>query len=101
MATKKSGAATQAELENLVADLRDVLARKELDSVPEISRLRERLDEGVQALRERAGQVAHDAAERARDAVHRADSYAHDEPWRVAAMAAVAGALVGYILGRR
>ena len=33
---RKSAATTQAELENLIADLRDVLARKEMDVVPEI-----------------------------------------------------------------
>lgn len=98
---RKSAATVQAELENLVADLRDVLSRKELDAVPEISRLRERLEDGVHAARERASQAAHDAAERARDAAHRADSYAHDEPWRVAGVAAAVGAVFGYMLGRR
>lgn len=101
MPRKSAAAHAQAELESLVADLRDVLSRKELDAVPEISRLRERLEDGVAAVRERASLAAHDAAERARDAAHRADNYAHDEPWRVAGIAAAVGAVFGFILGRR
>lgn len=99
---RKSAAATaQAELEDLVADLRDVLGRKELDVVPEISKLRERLEDGLYKARERARDAAHDAAERARDAAHRADNYAHDEPWRVAGVALAIGTMLGYMLGRR
>ncbi|GLS14273.1 DUF883 family protein [Hydrogenophaga electricum] len=98
---RKSAAASQTELENLIADLRDVLARKELDVLPEISSLRERLEDGVHTVRERASQVAHDAAEHARDAAHRVDTYAHDEPWRVASVALAVGAVFGFLIGRR
>lgn len=98
---RKSAAATQTELENLIADLRDVLARKELDVVPEITSLRERLDDGVRVASERASQVAHEATERAREAAQRADAYAHDEPWRVAGVALAVGAVLGFLMAKR
>lgn len=92
---------TQSELEKLVSDLRGLLANKDLDSVPEIRQLRQRLDEGMHSVRESAVRAAQDAARQAKEAALAADRYAHDEPWRVAGAAMAVGALVGFLLGRR
>ena len=89
------------ELEKLVSDLRGLLASKNLDSLPEIKQLRQRLDDGVQSARESAVRAAQDAARQAKDAAQAADRYAHDEPWRVAGAALAVGALVGFLLSRR
>ena len=91
----------QADLENLVSDLRGLLAAKELDAVPQIQQLRQRLDDGISNARASAVRAAQEAARQARDAAYAADRYAHDEPWRVAGAALAVGALVGFMLGRR
>ena len=91
----------QADLENLVSDLRGLLAAKELDAVPQIQQLRQRLDDGNSNARDSAVRAAQEAARQARDAAYAADRYAHDEPWRVAGAALAVGALVGFMLGRR
>jgi ElaB/YqjD/DUF883 family membrane-anchored ribosome-binding protein len=82
---------SQGELEKLVTDLKGLLANKNLDAVPEIKLLRQRLDDGMQTARDSAVRAAQDAADR----------YAHDEPWRVAGAALAVGALVGFLLARR
>ena len=92
---------TQAELEKLVGDLRGLLASKDLDTVPEIRLLRQRLDDGMHNVRESAVRAAQDAARQAKEAALAADRYAHDEPWRVAGAALAVGALVGFLLARR
>lgn len=92
---------TQAELEKLVSDLRGLLANRDLDAVPEIKLLRQRLDDGLHSARESAVRAAQDAARQAKDAAVAADRYAHDEPWRVAGAALAVGALVGFLLARR
>ncbi len=92
---------TQGELEKLVADLKGLLASKDLDSVPEIRLLRKRLDDGMHNVRESAVRAAQDAARQAKDAAQAADRYAHDEPWRVAGAAMAVGAFVGFLLARR
>lgn len=92
---------TQTELEKLVGDLRGLLANRDLDSVPEIKQLRQRLDDGLQTARDAAVRAAQQAAEQAKDAARAADRYAHDEPWRVASAALAVGALVGFLLARR
>ena len=92
---------TQAELEKLVGDLRGLLASKELDGIPEIKQLRQRLDDGIHSVRDSAVRAAQEAALQAKDAARAADRYAHDEPWRVAGAALAVGALVGFMLARR
>ena len=89
MSVSESLSTTQADLEKLVTDLRGLLASKDLDSVPDIKLLRQKLDDGLHAARQ------------AKDAALAADRYAHDEPWRVASAALAVGALVGFLLARR
>ena len=91
----------QGELEKLVSDLRGLLANRNLDSVPEIKILRQRLDDGMHTVRDAAVQAAQDAARQAKEAARMADRYAHDEPWRVAGAALAIGAVVGFLLTRR
>ena len=67
---------TQGELEKLVSDLRGLLANKDLDVVPEIKLLRQRLDDGIHSARESAIRAAQDAARQAKDAAIAADRYA-------------------------
>ena len=92
---------TQGELEKLVSDLRGLLSSKDLDTVPEIRLLRQRLDDGMQVVRESTVRAAQEAARQAKDAAQAADRYAHDEPWRVAGAALAVGAVVGFLLSRR
>lgn len=91
----------QADLEKLVTDLRGLLSSKELDAVPEIHALRQRLDDSLSGARDSAVRAAQEAARQAKDAAAAADRYAHDEPWRVAGAALAVGALVGFLLSRR
>ena len=92
---------TQGELERLVGDLRGLLSSKDLDGIPEIKQLRQRLDDGIHSVRDSAVRAAQDAAHQAKEAALLADRYAHDEPWRVASAALAVGALVGFLLARR
>ena len=92
---------SQGELEKLVGDLRGLLASRDLDGIPEIKQLRQRLDDGISNARDSAVRAAQEAARQAKDAAIAADRYAHDEPWRVASAALAVGALVGFLLARR
>ena len=91
----------QEDMEKLVGDLRGLLSSKDLDSVPEIKVLRQRLDDGMHNVRDAAVHAAQETARQAKDAARAADRYAHDEPWRVAGAAIAVGALVGFLLARR
>ncbi|MBN9407824.1 MAG: DUF883 domain-containing protein [Burkholderiales bacterium] len=106
--TQNLAAASQAELENLLADLRTLLDKEEISALPEVRAIRERVEEGIESVRDTASSLAHEAAERAREAARRAkeaaevaDKYAHEEPWRVAGVALGLGALIGFLMSRR
>lgn len=101
MTASDTTSTTQGELEKLVSDLRGLLANKDLDAVPEIKLLRQRLDDGMHNVRESAVRTAQEAAYQAKEAALAADRYAHDEPWRVAGAALAVGAVVGFLLARR
>ncbi|NMM76568.1 hypothetical protein B2J86_00340 [Acidovorax sp. SRB_14] len=92
---------TQSELEKLVSDLRGLLSSRDLDSIPQIKLLRQRMDDGMHNVRDAAVEAAQEAARQAKEAARAADRYAHDEPWRVAGAALAVGALVGFLLSRR
>lgn len=92
---------TQHELEKLVTDLRGLISSRDLDSVPEIRALRQRLDDGMQVVRDSTVRAAQEAARQAKDAALAADRYAHDEPWQLAGAALAVGAIVGFLLSRR
>ncbi|MCZ2407722.1 MAG: hypothetical protein BGO74_12145 [Burkholderiales bacterium 68-12] len=97
----ESSPSAQFELEKLVSELRTLMASKDLDSVPEIKQMRQRLEDGMHSVRDAAIRAAQEAANQAKDAARAADRYAHDEPWRVAGAALAVGALVGFLLARR
>ena len=92
---------TQKELEHLVSDLRGLISSRDLDVVPEIRALRQRIDDGMSQVRESTKRAAQQATRQAKDAAHAADQYAHDEPWRIAGASLAVGALVGFLLSRR
>lgn len=101
MSTTDVNPSTQNEMEKLVNDLRGLISSRELDTLPEIKQLRQRLDDGLHTVRDSAVRAAQEAARQAREAAWAADRYAHDEPWRVAGAALAVGALVGFLLARR
>ena len=80
MTMTETTSTSQSELEKLVTDLRGLLHSKDLDTIPEIKLLRQRLDDGMTNVRDSAVRAAQEAARQAKEAAYAADRYAHDEP---------------------
>ena len=85
MTMTETTSTSQSELEKLVTDLRGLLHSKDLDTIPEIKLLRQRLDDGMTNVRDSAVRAAQEAARQAKEAAYAADRYAHDEPHAYAA----------------
>ena len=62
---------------------------------------RERLRDELHHLRARIGELEADAAERIRRAGRQTDEAVHAHPYTAMGVAAVAGVLLGFLLGRR
>ncbi len=91
----------EAATDAVVEDVRGVLASKELDSVPHIKALRQRVDAKIAIAKELTAEKGRLAAKKAREAADNANAYAHDEPWQIAGAALAVGVLLGLLLGRR
>jgi len=100
-ASKNLEAAANAVVEDLASDVKGVLSSKELESVPQVKALKQRVEAKLAIARELAAEKSRIAAKRAKDAAQTANAYAHDEPWQIAAGALAVGVLVGLLLGRR
>ncbi len=91
----------EAAADAVVEDVRGVLASKDLDAVPHIKQMRQRVDAKLAIAKEITAEKARIAAKKAREAADTANAYAHDEPWQIAGAALAVGVLLGLLLGRR
>jgi ElaB/YqjD/DUF883 family membrane-anchored ribosome-binding protein len=94
-------AAANAVVEDLANDVKGVLSNKDLESVPQIKALKQRVEAKLAIARELASEKSKVAAKKAKDAAQTANAYAHDEPWQIAGAALAVGVLVGLLLGSR
>ena len=97
----KSTSSGLSGLEQLLNDLSGLLSSRDLDSIPQIRDLRNKLNDGIGHARDTVMHVAEETASRTREAARASNEYAHDEPWRVAGTAFAVGALIGFCLGKR
>ena len=94
-------AAANQVVEDIANDVRGVLSSEELESIPRVKALRQRVDAKLAIARELASEKGKLAAKKAREAADTANAYAHDEPWQIAGAALAVGVLIGVLIGRR
>ncbi|WP_295547002.1 DUF883 family protein [uncultured Pseudacidovorax sp.] len=99
--TQNLEAAANAVVEDLASDVRGVLSNKDLEAVPQLKALKQRVDTKLAIARELAAEKSKVAAKKAKEAAHTANAYAHDEPWQIAGAALAVGVLVGLLIGNR
>jgi ElaB protein len=100
-AARRAHASGNVEVENLVAEVEQLIDRLGTPADPGIASICTRVAEAVQTVRRtlnaRAGQVQRQA----REALTVSDSYVHEQPWQAIGAAAVAGLLLGLLVYRR
>ena len=93
--------ATGQEVNDLMADVQDLLGRVAHVADPDIARLRKKV-EGALANAKTALSDGRDSVRRqAREAVQAGDSYVREQPWQAVGIAAAAGLLIGFLVARR
>ena len=78
----------------LAADLQELLKATASQSGEKIAAARTRVEGALVHARDTVGLQAREAAERT-------DRYVHQYPWETAGIAAIAGAIAGFLIGRR
>ena len=85
----------------LVADAKKLLKAAKAGSSEKVASLRPRVEATLSQARTRLREMEHAAEERARRAALEANAYVHENPWKVAGVAAGIGAIAGILLARR
>lgn len=89
------------DLRTLVADAEDLVKATAAETGERIKGARARLEDNLRVARARLTDVEQVLNEKARVAAAATDRFAHENPWRVAGIAAGLGLLLGLLIGRR
>jgi len=89
------------EVRTLLADVQDLIGRVAHVADPEIARLRIRIEGGLATTRKALADGTDQVQRQAKAAMATGDRYVHEQPWQSVGIAAVAGLLVGFLIGRR
>lgn len=89
------------DLRAVVADAEGLMAATAHDASDRAKEARHRATESVEKARQRLDEIEADLKARAKAAADDATRYVHDNPWQSLGVAAVAGVIVGILLGRR
>jgi ElaB/YqjD/DUF883 family membrane-anchored ribosome-binding protein len=86
-------------LENLTADVEELLGKLGSDLSPEVRELRDRLDRGIAATKKSATRAGAEAGSVLQNYAGAADDYIHDSPWVAVGTAAAAAGIIGFVAG--
>jgi ElaB/YqjD/DUF883 family membrane-anchored ribosome-binding protein len=90
-----------SEVQNLVADVEDLLKKVTNTSDADIARLRARVQDRVVSVKSSLAAGSQRLTETARIAASTTDDFVRRSPWQAVGIAALAGTVVGYLLSRR
>lgn len=87
--------------QDLMTDVQTLLSRVAHVADPEIARLRAKVEHSLAAARSTSVSRLAQVRRRAIDVVSAGDDYVRDRPWQSIGIAALAGIVVGVLVGRR
>lgn len=89
------------DLRTLVNDAEDLVKATAAETGERIKGARLRLEDDLRVARTRLNEAQQVLNEKARVAAEATDRFAHENPWKVAGIAAGLGLLLGLLIGRR
>ena len=90
-----------ADFREVMSDIDALLSATTNKAEGEVTLLRERIVDRLDAAKARVLDAQHEAADRARHAADATDHYVHDHPWQAVGVAAAIGIAIGVLIGRR
>jgi ElaB/YqjD/DUF883 family membrane-anchored ribosome-binding protein len=95
---QQAGAAASSEVQNLIADVEDLIERVGEAADPEVRRLRSKVASAVTSAKRSLASGAEQVQQQARDAFEASDRYVRGQPWEAIGIAALAGIAVGFLV---
>ncbi len=100
-AAQQAGAAASEEVQNLIADVEDLMARVGDAADPEIRRLRAKVTAALATTKQSIADGVEQMQGKARQAIDAGDQYVRNQPWEAIGIAALVGLAVGFLVARR
>lgn len=91
----------EQEWAHLRNELNELTNNGALSQTPEVQALLHRLRDGVAHASDMISDTSRHASQRISRVASDADDYVHEEPWKVATIAALGGIAIGLLVGRR
>jgi ElaB/YqjD/DUF883 family membrane-anchored ribosome-binding protein len=95
------GSAASDEMQNLIADVEDLIDRVGDAADPEVKRLRSKVAAAVAATKKTITSGADQVQRQAKEAFDASDRYVRNQRWEAIGIAALAGVAVGFLLSSR
>lgn len=99
---KLAGAAARAgseEMKKFVTDVEDVIKRVANVSDADLTRVRAKVQGALSSASNNLAQTTAQLKQQAQDAARQADDYVHESPWQAVGISAALGALIGVSIG--
>lgn len=93
--------AANSEIQNLIADVEDLLSKVGNLKDADVTRVRGKVEHALSAAKRSLSQGTDTIRRQARATAATADDYVHDSPWQALGLAALAGVVVGFLVTRR
>lgn len=100
-AAQQAGAAAGEEVQNLIADVEDLIDRVGDAADPEIRRLRSKVAAALAITKKSIAEGVEQVQGQAKQAIDASDQYVRNQPWEAIGIAALAGLAVGFLVARR
>jgi ElaB/YqjD/DUF883 family membrane-anchored ribosome-binding protein len=89
------------EYHAFLSDVQDLLSSATSMTAEDFARAKAKLSARISAARASVGRAGSAVADRARNSAKATDHYVREQPWQAVGISAVAGLLIGLLLGRR
>ena len=100
-AAQQAGTAAGEEVQNLIADVEDLIDRVGDAADPEIRRLRSKVAAALAITKKSIAEGVEQVQGQAKQAIDASDQYVRNQPWDAIGIAALAGLAVGFLVARR
>lgn len=98
---RRARSAGNDEVNNLIADVEDLVSRVSEAADPEIARLRAKVEGAIATTKKAIADGTDEVQRHAKDALDAGDRYVRDQPWQAIGIAAIAGLAIGFLVSRR
>lgn len=100
-AAQQAGTMAGEEVQNLIADVEDLIDRVGDAADPEIRRLRSKVAAALATTKKSIAEGVEQVQGQAKQAIDASDQYVRNQPWEAIGIAALAGLAVGFLVARR